>query len=83
MSKRTIVRACCHCGSEDAELRPYGPGGRDVCFDCAMGTPERKAQTERAYSRQLGMAGPVALIDARDEVGPVPFAIDSQGGEGE
>lgn len=73
MTHRTIARSCCHCGSKDEELRPYGPGGRDVCFGCAMSSPERKAQTERAFSRQLGMAGPVALIDPEDEAGPVPL----------
>lgn len=26
---------CEMCGKEE-ELRPYGPGGKNVCFDCAM-----------------------------------------------
>ena len=26
---------CELCGKEE-ELRPYGPGGKRVCFDCAM-----------------------------------------------
>lgn len=27
--------ACQMCGKVD-ELRPYGPNGEEVCFDCAM-----------------------------------------------
>lgn len=76
---RSIARSCCYCGSEDEELRPYGPGGKDVCFDCAMGTDERKRQTESSFARQLAMAGPVALIDDRDEAGPVPFRATPTG----
>lgn len=30
---------CDDCGRVD-ELRPYGPGGSCVCFDCAMKDPE-------------------------------------------
>lgn len=29
---------CEMCGRED-ELRPYGPNGESVCFDCAMKDP--------------------------------------------
>lgn len=62
-------RTCCYCGTAESELRPYGPGGSDVCFSCAM-APGRKAQTEAAFARQLGMAGPAAVLDASEEVGP-------------
>lgn len=65
-----MKRACMYCGSEERELRPYGPGGRDVCHPCAMETPERKAQTKNAFARQLGMAGGVAVIDASEQAGP-------------
>lgn len=37
---------CQQCGKLD-ELRPYGPGGKRICFDCAMsdraGTEKRMA----------------------------------------
>ena len=53
-----------------------------VCFDCAMSTPERKAETERNFAVQLDAAGPVAMIDGT-EVGPYPakHAKATMGGE--
>lgn len=38
-------RKCELCG-KDAECRPYGPDGKQVCFDCGM-KPENKANRER------------------------------------
>ena len=61
---------CYYCGETD-DLRPYGPKGAMVCFDCAMSTPERKAETERNFAMQLDAAGPIAIIDGT-EVGPYP-----------
>ena len=38
-----IVEKRYYCGQPDGkgprELRPYGPDGADVCFECAMGDP--------------------------------------------
>ncbi len=45
---------CDDCG-EIAELRPYGPGGSVVCFECAMKTPE---EAERQFCRVLGIPAP-------------------------
>lgn len=61
----------CHYCTATGDLRPYGPRGSMVCFGCAMGTPERKAETERNYLTQLIAAGPVAVIG--EEVGPYPI----------
>ena len=33
---------CSHCG-KIAEVRPYGPGGSEICHDCASATPEMNA----------------------------------------
>lgn len=68
-------RTCCHCGrAEDdtldergkvtVELRPYGPGGADVCYECATATPERVAQTDEAMGAVLrgAMGGGIASI---------------------
>lgn len=39
--------ACELCGKV-AELRPYGPGGKSVCFACAMkDEPEAKRQFDK------------------------------------
>lgn len=58
------MRRCCDCnrkedkslnekGKMKVELRPYGPGGQDICFECAMGSPERKKQVEESFGALL------------------------------
>lgn len=60
---------CVHCG-KGGDLRPYGPGGANVCFPCAMETPERKQEAEDQFAECLGAAGPVAVLA---DVGPLPY----------
>lgn len=64
-----MTKSCHHCGKQ-TDLRPYGPKGEWVCFDCAFSTPERKAATEQQFAEQLNAAGPVSLLT---DNGPVPF----------
>lgn len=66
-----VANGYCHYCGKTNDLRPYGPRGAMVCFDCAMSTPERKAETEHNFAVQLDAAGPVAMIDGT-EVGPYP-----------
>lgn len=67
---RSLPGYCCHCQTAAKELRPYGPNGALVCFDCAMATPERKAAAERALQQTLDACGDaIAIIEG---VGPVP-----------
>ncbi len=82
-----MAEVCVYCGlPEDhtldergkfiVELRPYGPGGAPVCFDCGT-NPEHQAQTEAAFGALLGAneaISPVgvAMIDGSSE-GPKPF----------
>lgn len=61
----------CECGATE-DLRPYGPRGSMICFDCAMSTPERRAETERNFALQLKACGPVAVIDTSSNAGPFP-----------
>lgn len=63
---------CYYCKKrgDQVDLRPYGPKGALVCFDCAMATPERRAEAEQNFTQQLGAAGPVAVVGS--EVGPYP-----------
>jgi hypothetical protein len=89
-------RRCCGCGrAEDhtlnerkkrtVELRPYGPGGADICVECAFATPAAKKATARAFGAILEATeavsdGPVML--GGDTNGPVPFdprRIDGSG----
>jgi hypothetical protein len=63
-------------GKMTVELRPYGPGGAPICFECATATPEREAQADAAFGALLSAneaVSPVgvAMIGASD--GPVPF----------
>jgi hypothetical protein len=64
-------RKCYLCGTAEKELRPYGPKRQDVCFPCAMSTPERKAETERSFDAQLDACGNAPVIGL--DVGPVPL----------
>jgi hypothetical protein len=73
MSKRT----CMHCGQPGGtgkrELRPYGPGGRDVCAGCTFdGPPERLKTAEKELGKQLLPAEPLVL-DTSEQVGPRPM----------
>ena len=50
MTRNVIIEAeppalCMDCGKE-AETRPYGPGGIEVCFDCGM---KDEAEAERRF----------------------------------
>lgn len=79
-------RRCCYCNTEDrfavthdkadagTELRPYGPGGADICYTCANATPEREQESAANYTALLDAAtaagGGVATIGTPD--GPRP-----------
>lgn len=43
-------RKCSECGKM-AECRPYGEDGADICFDCAMATPESRRRAESHFER--------------------------------
>jgi hypothetical protein len=80
-------RTCCYCGRiEDhtlnergkftVELRPYGPGGTDICFGCATLTPERKNAAENAFYALLEAneaISPTGVVAIGQDSGPVPF----------
>jgi hypothetical protein len=68
---------CCACGRATdrtldergkmkVELRPYGPGGADICFQCAMATPETEAQTASAFA---------ALLESNEAISPTGGTI--------
>jgi hypothetical protein len=40
----------CHLCDKVAECRPYGPGGKRICFDCAM---KDRAETRRQMNQKL------------------------------
>jgi hypothetical protein len=51
------ISDCHYCGPTDRELRPYGPGGSNVCFPCATATPEREVAAAAAFGSLLDAAG--------------------------
>lgn len=59
-----MKRSCHYCGTTEKDLRPYGPGGSDVCYPCAMETPEREAAAQAAFGALLDGAGAVTPIVA-------------------
>lgn len=48
-------------GKRKVELRPYGPSGALVCFECGM-SPECLATTMREFEGRLEACGPVVLL---------------------
>ena len=57
MSSRGIIaqqepEVCEMCGKVD-ECRPYGPNDENICFDCAMSTPELKAIAEKKMAAYI------------------------------
>ena len=67
----TREQKCHYCAQSEKEMRPYGPSGSWVCFECAMETQERKEQTGNNFGAQLDAAGPGAVIG--EETGPRPI----------
>lgn len=75
MPERFSPGSCCDCGrthnfpaapgTVKVELRPYGPGGAPICYECAFATPEREKQAEGAFG---------ALLQANAAVSPVGVA---------
>lgn len=47
-----LDQRCEICGKID-ECRPYGANDEQICFDCAMSTPERKATAERKMAAYI------------------------------
>ncbi len=45
-------QVCEMCGAV-AECRPYGPNHEEICFDCAMSTPEMKAMAEKRMAEYI------------------------------
>ncbi len=71
-----MTHQCYSCGTEDKELRPYGPRGQMVCYACAFSTPEKKAETEKNYITQLQAAIEAGngSVSVGTEAGPVPMS---------
>jgi len=70
------MKTCYYCGSTGKELRPYGPGGSDVCFPCAMETPEREAEAKSIFGVLTDMTGSLGVTLIGTEQGPINVDIE-------
>ena len=74
------LRTCHYCGTDERELRPYGPGGSSICFPCMKASPEREAEAGRNFGAQLDAARAVsphdsAIIGHQPDSGPDPLVL--------
>ena len=48
------MKRCYYCGKEflEEDVRPYGPNGAHVCFECGT-SPEHNDESERAFKKRL------------------------------
>lgn len=65
---------CCYC-PKATDLRPYGPGGAPICFQCATASPEREAELKANFGLLLNANEAVSPSGATvlTADGPVPF----------
>jgi hypothetical protein len=54
--------ACALCGAIE-ELRPYGPNGESICFDCGMANRET---TDAAFQARMAGVRTVIVSDGRE-----------------
>lgn len=71
-----MLRTCYHCGlpggTGKRELRPYGPGGVDVCAECVLGDkahPERENVAKQEPAKRFLHTGPL-ILDPSEQSGP-------------
>ena len=55
-------RKCFKCGDALSELRPYGPEGADVCFECMTSDPDLEEIAKGNFLDILG-ENPMILVD--------------------
>lgn len=63
--------SCCICNKERGaelldgsriELRPYGPKGADICFQCMMASEELQRTAEKQFDQVLDSAEPGGVV---------------------
>lgn len=73
------ARVCIYCGKPNGpgvrELRPYGPGGSDVCAGCIVGEGgQREKAAKKEFARQLRESTPEGSgVVSLTESGPEPL----------
>lgn len=76
---------CCQCnepsGPGKKELRPYGPGGKPICFSCMKGDLATERSAMQQFQGRLADAQGRSSVDAAMigfEAGPVPYEPDGE-----
>ena len=64
---RKPMGTCQLCGKPNEELRPYGPNGESICYDCGM---KDRATTERKFAELLGDSTQVLFVTVPDKKKP-------------
>lgn len=67
---------CTVCKLSD-DVRPYGNDGADICFKCAMATPESKAEAERQLDKRLTKLKGQGPIVFSNEKPPEPLTAEN------
>lgn len=50
LGSNASISICELCGAKDEELRPYGPNGENICYDCGM---KNRETTDKKFSEFL------------------------------
>jgi hypothetical protein len=69
---------CIYCRQE-ADTRPYGPGGAQVCHPCITSDPERERAAGNVFMGLLDAneaISPSGVVMIGEEGGPRPFDPD-------
>ena len=62
LTRVTPPKRCELCG-KNAELRPYGPNGENICFECGM---KDERATEAQFAKRVSGVDTLAVINERD-----------------
>lgn len=76
------MKSCCYCkvSFDDDECRPYGVGGADTCYPCAMkpeNEPTAKKMVQAAIDTALAVGGGAILIGHHS--GPMAMPLGKVG----
>ena len=75
---------CCHCkrsedyslgedGKYKVELRPYGPNGSFICFDCMISNTDLEKIARDNYTKRLDRADARTGASLLASEGPIPY----------
>jgi hypothetical protein len=72
------MKKCFYCEQDKEDIRPYGPGGSYICFDCTISTPEREALAHAQFDLQMEAAAQHSSVVVVGEDGGVRPATQDE-----